>query len=341
MLIRRTITLMFATLSVLTGSIAVAGDAGFVDHFDVPHERFVLTGRNAYFNLEPATIYEYAGELDGKSAKMVVSVLKETAKIDGVETRVVETKKTTADSTETIRTYLAIDSLTKNIYRFGVETTGRAGSWKSGMNNARYALFMPAHPKSGQKYCSAIAAPVAVDWVEITGAVVTKKVPAGTFQNCVKLHQTSPVDPKVDKTQVFAPNVGMIVDGEFELVKYPKPKLDKNGKPIADTSQPFIPLDDARAALALVGDDPDAEDVWLTAINDPNLSDHDRQDLIEDLNEVGLDPHNLTAADLPLIQSRIDLIAELAPAAMDQVNADAFDEAYKDLTNMADKLSRR
>jgi hypothetical protein len=35
-----------------------------------------------------------------------------------------------------------------------------------------------------------------------------------------------------------------------------------------------------------------------------------------------------------LIVSRIQLIEELAPYAMDQVNADAFREAYKDLVNL-------
>jgi hypothetical protein len=33
--------------------------------------------------------------------------------------------------------------------------------------------------------------------------------------------------------------------------------------------------------------------------------------------------------------NRIQLIEELAPDSMDQVNADAFAEAYKDLVNLA------
>jgi hypothetical protein len=64
-----------------------------------------------------------------------------------------------------------------------------------------------------------------------------------------------------------------------------------------------------------------------------------RSNLIEDLNEDGFaDPRNLTANDLPLIQNRIALIEQLAPNAMDQVNAAAFKEAYKDLVNMRAKL---
>ena len=92
----------------------------------------------------------------------------------------------------------------------------------------------------------------------------------------------------------------------------------------------------ARAALSFVGADPDAELYWYEAINDPALGPQERQDLIEDLNEDGLsDPHNPTADDLPLILSRIQLIEEVVWDAMDEVNADAFLEAYKDLVNLA------
>jgi hypothetical protein len=102
------------------------------------------------------------------------------------------------------------------------------------------------------------------------------------------------------------------------------------------------PIEDplARDALSLVGADPQATEYWMLAINDPGLSGHERQDLIEDLNEDGFpDPKNLTEDDLPLILSRIVLIEQLAPYSMDDVNADAFAEAYKDLLNMAGKLA--
>ena len=69
------------------------------------------------------------------------------------------------------------------------------------------------------------------------------------------------------------------------------------------------------------------------------LADKQRE-LIEDLNQDGFaDPKNLTAADLPIIEKRISLIEEQAPDAMDQANAAAFQEAYKDLLNMRAKIT--
>lgn len=106
----------------------------------------------------------------------------------------------------------------------------------------------------------------------------------------------------------------------------------------ASTDEP-IPEKTARAMLRFVGTDPLAEEVWVQAINDPRLSSHARKELIEDLNEDGFpDPHNVTADDLPLILSRIEIIERLAPNAMDKANSAAFQEAHKDLMNMVARL---
>jgi hypothetical protein len=91
----------------------------------------------------------------------------------------------------------------------------------------------------------------------------------------------------------------------------------------------------ARVVLSGVGQDDEATVYWLAAINDPSLPPEERKDLIEDLNEDGLsDPKHPTDADLPLIASRVALIEQLAPYALDSVNNDAFAEAYKDLVGL-------
>jgi hypothetical protein len=99
-----------------------------------------------------------------------------------------------------------------------------------------------------------------------------------------------------------------------------------------------------RYVLSFVGNDPSADEIWAVLINDPSLSGQVRQDLIEDLNENGFSGGNgrvATVDDLLLILYRIQLIELHAPDAMDEVNADAFDEAYKDLVNMAVRLTQQ
>jgi hypothetical protein len=93
---------------------------------------------------------------------------------------------------------------------------------------------------------------------------------------------------------------------------------------------------DAREALSLVGADPDAEAYWIDAINNPDLSDKEREDLMEDLNEDGLsDPQNPSPEDLQLIVNRIRMIEEIVPYA-DDFMLEHLGEAYKDLNNMLD-----
>ncbi len=113
----------------------------------------------------------------------------------------------------------------------------------------------------------------------------------------------------------------------------PAHPIRKNDRPAQ--AKPPLQDPDARLALSFVGVDPMAEQYWMAAINDPDLPAEERKDLIEDLNEDGLsDPKHPGPEDMPLIVSRLRLIETLAPEAMDTVNAGAFAEAYKDLSNL-------
>lgn len=95
----------------------------------------------------------------------------------------------------------------------------------------------------------------------------------------------------------------------------------------------------ARLALSFVGADAQANQFYTQTINDPLLTRSHRKNLIEDLNEDGLDFRNLTPRDLPIIENRITLIDQLAPSPMDDANAAAFAEARKDLVNMRAKIT--
>jgi hypothetical protein len=97
----------------------------------------------------------------------------------------------------------------------------------------------------------------------------------------------------------------------------------------------------ARVALNYAGTKAQADELFVTAINEPAFSPGQRQNLIEDLNEAGFaDPKHLTPADLPLIEQRLALIEQLAPRAHDATNVAAFAEAKKDLLKMRDDVVR-
>jgi len=109
----------------------------------------------------------------------------------------------------------------------------------------------------------------------------------------------------------------------------PQPQTNQTANADSQLQDP-----EARDALALVGEDPDADAYWLEAIFDNSLPDNERADLMEDLNEVGFDdPKNLTADDLPMILSRLELIGAVLPNA-DPFMTEHLTEAQKDLSNM-------
>jgi hypothetical protein len=202
---------------------------------------------------------------------------------------------------------------------------------------------MPANPAMGRKFAQEIAPKVAMDRCEIVSTSEKLSLPAGDFENCLKIKETTPLEPDSVEYKLYAPQVGLIVDGDLKLVKYGVniEPLPKRPTAPARAAKPAPVAPWAREALALVGTDHDAELAWALAINDPTLPSEERKDLIEDLNQDGFaDPAHVAPEELPLVLSRLALIEELAPDAMDDTNAAAFAEAYKDLINIADRLTR-
>ncbi len=92
---------------------------------------------------------------------------------------------------------------------------------------------------------------------------------------------------------------------------------------------------DGRLALPFVGTDPVADAVWLDAIDDPTVPADERKALITDLAAAGLpDPGHVTDDDVPTILSRLALIEQIAPDALDPATAAALDQAHADLERL-------
>lgn len=219
--------LTFVLLSLVVAITALADDASFKQTFDLPKDRFVSTGKNEYFNLEPGFQMVLEGKEDGEDAKLVISVLNETKTVDGVETRIIEERESQGgELIEVSRNYFAIDKATNDVYYFGEsvdiyadgKVTEHSGSWESGKDGAHFGLFMPAKPEKGAKYYQEIAPKIAMDRFEIISATETVKVPAGEYKNCVKTEETTPLESGAEY-KLYAPGVGLLVDGDLKLTK--------------------------------------------------------------------------------------------------------------------------
>src|SRR5579864_8914052 len=104
---------VLTTLACVAALKADAEEQKWADDFKVDAKNWVSTGRNTYFVLEPGYQLVLEGEEKGAKTVLTITVLNETKKVDGVETRVVEEKEV-ADGqvAEISRNYFAIDKST-------------------------------------------------------------------------------------------------------------------------------------------------------------------------------------------------------------------------------------
>jgi hypothetical protein len=187
------------------------------------------TGKNDFFILEPGDQATFEGREGKRAVTLVVTVLDETKRIGGVETRIVEEREThDGKLVEVSRNYFAVCGPTNDVFYFGedvdlykngkVESHG--GSWVAEKDGARPGLFMPSRTLLGSRFYQEMAPGVAMDRVEIESDNETLKTPAGEFRECLRTKETTPLEPDANDYKIYARGVGMISDGGLLISKH-------------------------------------------------------------------------------------------------------------------------
>lgn len=167
---------------------------------------------NPYFILEPG----YQLVFEGGKERLTITVLDETKTIAGVETRVVDERETKDGKlTEVSRNFFAISKRTNSVFYFGEEVdifkdgkvVGREGAWLAGEKGARFGLMMPGQVLLKARHYQEIAPKVAMDRAEIVSMSATVKTPAGEFKNCLKVEETTPLEPGTKEYKYYAPGI--------------------------------------------------------------------------------------------------------------------------------------
>jgi hypothetical protein len=192
--------------------------------FDEENRTFSSVGRNRFFILEPG----YQLVLEGLKEKVAITVLDETKKIGDVETRVVEEREEKkGELAEVSRNFFAICQQHGDVFYFGEEVDDyeggkivrHSGAWRADAENSRAGIIMPGTILLGARHYQEMA-PNAMDKAEIISDDVTMKTPAGTFKNCLRVEETSGLDPDEKCYKTYAPGVGLIQDEDLLLTKY-------------------------------------------------------------------------------------------------------------------------
>ncbi len=210
----------------------------FTADFRLEDCQFKTIGANPYFILEPGYRLTLESEENGETTRLVITVLNKTQKvilpgIGEVNTRVVEERETVdGELVEVSKNFLAICEKTNNVVYFGEDvkifnedgSISHAGGWRAGRPDgnglAEPGVLMPGSFLLGSRYFQEIADGIAMDRAENVemGLVVT--VPAGTFGQCVRVRETTPLEPGAESHKVYCPGVGLVMDDVLQLVDF-------------------------------------------------------------------------------------------------------------------------
>jgi len=194
---------------------------------------FVEGVDNPYFPLTPGKVYTYSGLNDEDLTVTVISeVTTETRVILGVVCTVVhEQEFEDGELIEDTYDWYAQD-VEGNVWYFGEDTksiedgvvVGTGGSWEAGVNEAVPGIIMLANPIPGMKYRQEVYEGEAEDRAEVSSLNNTVTVPFGTFENCIKILASTPLEVGVLEAKYYAPGTGFIkgedqTSSEFEALE--------------------------------------------------------------------------------------------------------------------------
>lgn len=227
---------------VLAPSVALAqtDNRPFTKEFPIDECQFTLTGTNPYFSLKPGRQLIFsndscvaAGKCDA-TEEAVITVLNQTKVItlhdDGkarnITTRVIKETSTVDGKLEEVSlNYFAECKGTQDVYYFGEDVdvfdngqVTHPGVWQAGRNNAEPGIIIAGGAfLIGARYFNEIAPGVALDRVEHVGEDLKVTVPAGKFDDCVKVKETTPLEPGASGLKTYCPGVGLTKDDDLEL----------------------------------------------------------------------------------------------------------------------------
>ena len=205
-------------------------EAKWRDTFPVSRSKLAPTGDNAWLTMQPGRVLRLRNGADS----LTITILDDVITVDGVQAGVLEERETrNGKLAEVSRNFFATDRDTGDVYYFGEDVDnyqdGRIvdheSAWRAGVKGARFGLMIPGRPSVGDRFYQEIAPQVAMDRVEIVSTDETVHTPAGTFEHCVHLRETTPLERDVSH-KWYAPGVGIVKDDAFELAEKPAGRGD-------------------------------------------------------------------------------------------------------------------
>ena len=180
---------------------------------------FVTRIDNPYFPLTPGTTFIYEGQTAEGFEHDEFAVTHNTRVIQDVTcVEVHDTVTLDGQLTEDTLDWFAQDR-DGNVWYFGENTheledgliTTIDGTFMAGVNGDKPGIIMKAHPAIGDFYRQEFSLNNAEDFAETRSLTQTVHVPTGTYHNCLKSKETTPLETDLLEFKFYAPGVGNIL----------------------------------------------------------------------------------------------------------------------------------
>jgi len=174
---------------------------------------------NPYLVLPIGKKFVYEGKVEEGKERNEIVIKKETREILGVTTLIYHDKVyLNGELIEDTEDYLAQDK-DGNIWYFGEEVDNykrgklkdHSGSWIAGIDGAKPGILIKAKHVVGDTYRQEYYKGEAEDTTEVIAVDQTVTVPYGTFGECVKMYDSTPLDQTSREYKYYCPGVGGLV----------------------------------------------------------------------------------------------------------------------------------
>jgi hypothetical protein len=180
---------------------------------------FITGVDNEYFSLIPGKTLIYEAKIDEGTERIEVTTLNDTRVVMGIECMIVWDRVFLNDElVEDTLDWFAQD-MDGNVWYFGEdskeirdgEVISHAGSWESGIDNAKPGIIMLANPEIGDQYRQEYLIGHAEDMGEVLAMDEKIEVTYGVFESCLKTRDWTPLEKNSDEYKYYSPDTGAVV----------------------------------------------------------------------------------------------------------------------------------
>jgi hypothetical protein len=213
-------TTLTAALALCVASLATPANAA-ENNYDpkIDPAQFTTEITHPLFSMPVGKEMVLKAKSEDGEERIEIRIRGETREIMGVKTLVYSDRVFLAGQLiEETSDYIAQDK-DGNVWYFGEEVDNyedgklkdHHGAWIAGVDGAKPGIWMTAKQEVGREYRQEYYKGEAEDWAKVVATDATVKVPAGSFKDCTKIYEWTPLEPDSKAHKYYCAAAGGLV----------------------------------------------------------------------------------------------------------------------------------